>query len=291
MSTSFRVAVTGANGQLGRLVIETLARRLPPRAVVALVRDPAHLSAPFPEGVEVRQGDYERPETLDIALKDVDRLLLISSNALGARLAQHRNVIAAASRAGVERLAYTSVLRADTSSLGLAEEHRQTEALIRTSGLSYTLLRNGWYTENYAASIPAALAHGALLGSAGDGHISSASRQDYAEAAAQALIEDTGPQVVHELAGDLAYTLTEFAAEIARQAGKPVAYVHLPQAEFRSALVGAALPSPVAELLSDSDAAAAKGALFDRSGQLSRLIGRPTTPFTATVAETLAAGG
>lgn len=291
MSIPFRVAVTGANGQLGRLVIDALATRLAPGTLVALVRDPAHLSAPFPDGVEVRQGDYERPETLDIALKDVDRLLLISSNALGARLGQHRNVIAAATRAGVKRLAYTSVLQADTSSLGLAEEHRQTEALIRASGLAYTLLRNGWYTENYAASIPAALAHGTFLGSAGEGRISSASRQDYAEAAARALIEDTGPQVVHELAGDGSYTLTEFAAEIARQTGKPVAYAHLAEAEFRNTLIGVGLPSPVAELLSNSDAAAAKGALFDRSSQLSRLIGRPTTPFAATIAESLAAGG
>lgn len=291
MNNPFRVAVTGANGQLGRLVIEALASRLPPGGVVALVRDPAHLSAPFPDGVEIRQGDYGRPESLDIALKDVDRLLLISSNALGARVAQHRNVIAAATQAGVKRLAYTSVLRADTSSLGLAEEHRQTEALIRASGLAYTLLRNGWYTENYAASIPAALAHGALLGAAGEGRISSAARQDYAEAAAQAMIKDTGPQVVHELAGDASYTLTEFAAEIARQAGKPVAYAHMSEADFRNALIGAGLPPPVADLLSNSDAAAAKGALFDRSSQLSRLIGRPTTPFAATIAQTLAAGG
>ncbi len=290
MSTSFRVAVTGASGQLGRLVIEALATRLHAGAVVALVRDPSHLSAPFPDGVEVRQGDYERPDTLDMALKAVDRLLLISSNALGARIGQHRNVIAAARRARVRRLAYTSILRADTSSLGLAEEHRQTEALIRTSGLAYTLLRNGWYTENYAASIPAALAHGAFLGSAGEGRISSASRQDYAEAAARALIGDTGPQVVHELAGDASYTLAEFAAEISRQAGRPVAYAHLSQAEFRSALIGAGLPPPVAELLSNSDAAAAKGALSDRSGQLSRLIGRPTTPFAVTIAATLAGG-
>ena len=289
MNTPLRIAVTGANGQLGRLVIEALATRLTPGAVVALVRDPAHLSAPFPNGVEVRQGDYERPETLDTALTDVDRLLLISSNALGARVVQHRNVIRAATRAGVKRLAYTSVLRADTSSLGLAEEHRQTEALIRTSGLAYTLLRNGWYTENYAASIPVALAHGAFLGSAGDGRISSAARQDYAEAAARALIEDTGPQVVHELAGDGSYTLTEFAAEIARQSGKPVAYAHLSEAEFRNTLIGAGLPEPVADLLSNSDAAAAKGALFDRSTQLSRLIGRPTTPFEATIAKALAA--
>lgn len=291
MNSPLRIAVTGANGQLGRLVIEALATRLDPGAVVALVRDPAHLSAPFPNGVEVRQGDYERAQTLDAALTDVDRLLLISSNALGARVVQHRNVIRAATRAGVKRLAYTSVLRADTSSLGLAEEHRQTEALIRTSGLAYTLLRNGWYTENYAASIPVALAHGAFLGSAGDGRISSAARQDYAEAAARALIEDTGPQVVHELAGDGSYSLTEFAAEIARQSGKPVAYAHLPEAEFRNTLIGAGLPEPVADLLSNSDAAAAKGALFDRSTQLSRLIGRPTTPFEATIAKALAAGG
>lgn len=286
--TSPRFFVTGASGQLGRLVVAALAERAGPDAVAAIVRDPARAAGLFPEGVTVREGDYDRPETLAAAFAGAERLLLISSNAIGNRVAQHRNAIEAAKRAGVARIAYTSVLHADASTLGLAEEHRATEALVEASGIAFTLLRNGWYTENYAAAIPAALAHDALIGSAGEGRISSAARRDYADAAAVALLEDAGERVVHELAGDGSYTLAEFAAEISRQAGKAIPYVDLPEAEYRAALIGAGLPEPMAALLADSDAAAARGALFDASGALARLIGRPTTPFAATIGETLA---
>lgn len=286
--TSPRFFVTGASGQLGRLVVAALVERAGPAAVAAIVRDPARAAGLFAEGVTVREGDYDRPETLDAAFAGAERLLLISSNAIGDRVAQHRNVIEAAKQAGVARIAYTSVLHADVSKLGLAEEHRATEALVAASGIAFTLLRNGWYTENYAAAIPAALAHDALIGSAGEGRISSAARRDYAEAAAVALLDDAGERVVHELAGDGSYTLAEFAAELTRQAGKAIPYVDLPEAEYRAALVGAGLPEPMAALLADSDAAAAQGALFDASGALARLIGRPTTPFAATIGETLA---
>ena len=168
---------------------------------------------------------------------------------------------------------------------GTRVEH--VEALVVERGLPHSLLRNGWYTENYAASIPPALAHGALIGSAGDGRIASAARADYAEAAAVALIGDQAPRVVYELAGDASYSLAEFAAELSRQAGKTVPYVDMPEADYRGALLGAGLPEGLASLLADSDAAAAKGALNDESRVLSRLIGRPTTPFATTIAEAL----
>jgi NAD(P)H dehydrogenase (quinone) len=174
------------------------------------------------------------------------------------------------------------------SPLGLAEEHRQTEAALIASGVPYVLLRNGWYTENYAASIPSALAHDALLGSAGDGKISSASRADYAASAAKVLTSDEDQAGrIYELAGDASYTLTQFAAEIAKQSGKSVGYHDLPEAEFKAVLVGAGLPVPLAALLSDSDAAASKGALFDDQRQLGKLIGRPTTVFAETIAGAL----
>ncbi|MCU4179236.1 SDR family oxidoreductase [Bosea sp. BH3] len=289
MSTSPRFVVTGASGQLGRLVVAALARRIGSSAVAAVVRDPSRAASLFPAGVSIRKGDYEQPETLEAAFAGAERLLLISSNAVGARVPQHRNAIEAAKRAGVKRIAYTSLLHADVSKLGLAEEHRQTEALIAASGLDHSLLRNGWYTENYAASIPPALQHGAFIGSAGAGRISSASRQDYAEAAAVALIGDSAARVAHELAGDSSYSLTEFAAELSHQAGKPIPYVDMPEAEYRAALLGAGLPEGLAELIANSDAAAANGALFDESRTLSQLIGRPTTPFAATIAEALKA--
>ncbi|WP_420103667.1 SDR family oxidoreductase [Bosea sp. (in: a-proteobacteria)] len=282
-----RYVVTGASGQLGRLVVSALAARIGSEQIAALVRSPDRAAGLFPEGVIVRQGDYEAPETLGSALQGAERVLLISSNAIGARVAQHRRVVEAAKAAGVERIAYTSVLHADTSALGLAEEHRQTEALIAESGIAHSLLRNGWYTENYTASIAPALAHGAFIGSAGKGRISSAARSDYAEAAAAALLTDRGERTVHELAGDHSYSLAEFAADISRQSGREIPYIDLPEAEFRGALIGAGLPEGLAALLADSDAAAARGALQDDSGSLSRLIGRPTTPFTESIARAL----
>ena len=284
MSSTSLFAVTGASGALGRLVVPALAARVGAANVVAIVRDPAKVAGLFPAGVTVRAGDYEKPETLAAALTGVDRLLLISSNALGSRVAQHRNVIEAAKAAGVKHIAETSQLHADTSVLGLAEEHRQTEALLAASGIPTSLLRNGWYSENYIASIPAALANGALYGAAGDGRISSAPRSDYAEAAAVALAGDEGALTLHELAGDFSYTLAEFAAELSRAAGREIPYVNLPEADYRSALVGAGLPEPLAALLANSDAGAAKGALFDDGGTLSALIGRGTVPVAAGIA-------
>ena len=270
-----RYFVAAASGELGRLVVSELAVRVGPEAVAAIVRDPTRARSLFPKEVTVIHGDYDRPETLNGAFAGAERLLLISSNALGSRVAQHRNAIDAAKRAGVTRIAYTSVLHADRSSLGLAEEHRQSEALIEASGLPSTLLRNGWYTENYTASISAALQHRAFIGSARDGRIASASRLDYAEAAAIALIGDNDARVVHELAGDAAFTLYDFASELSRQSGETIPYIDLPEAEYRAALIGAGLAAPLAALLADSDAAAAHGALFDDDQELSRLIGRP----------------
>lgn len=279
--------VTGAAGQLGRRVVAALARRAPPASIVALVRDPAAAAGLFPEGVVVRQADYEQPATLEAAFAGIDRLLLISSNAVGQRMGQHRNVVEAAVAARVGRLAYTSLLRADTSPLGLADEHRATETVIAASGLDYTLLRNGWYTENYLAAVPSALQHGALIGAAGDGRIAGATRADYAEAAAAALVGDVGAAVLLELAGDEAWTLHDFAAELSRQTGRTIPYVDMPEAGYREALVGAGVPEPFAALLANSDAGAARDGLFDSSRTLSRLIGRPTTSLATAMAAAL----
>ncbi|WP_028536649.1 SDR family oxidoreductase [Paludibacterium yongneupense] len=283
-----RILITGASGQLGRLVVHALLQTIEPARIVAAVRDTAKAGDLAALGIEVRRADYTKPETLDAAFVGIDRLLLISSSEVGQRLPQHRNVIDAAKRAGVKLLAYTSLLHADSSPLGLAEEHRQTEAAIRASGLPFALLRNGWYSENYAASIPSALQHGAHIGSAAEGRIASAARADYAAAAAAVLsAESVSDSRIYELAGDDAYTLTQFAAEITKQSGRTVIYQDMPEAAFRTALTGAGLPEAIAQLLADSDAGAARGGLFDDSHQLSTLIGRPTTPLAATVAQAL----
>lgn len=281
------IVVTGASGQLGRLVIEALLQKLPAAEIVAAARTPEKVGDLAVRGVQVRRADYNQPATLDAAFKGADKLLLISSSEVGQRVPQHGAAIDAAKRAGVKLLAYTSVLHADKSPLGLATEHRETEAKLAASGLPHVLLRNGWYTENYAASIPAALAHGVVLGSAGAGRIASAARADYAAAAAAVLLQDNPTSRIYELAGDQAYTLTEFAAEIARQSGKTIAYKDLPEADYKAVLLGAGLPEGLAALLADSDVGASKGGLFDDSGQLSQLIGRPTTPLAATVAAVL----
>lgn len=287
--SNHRILVTAANGQLGRLTINALLARVPASRIVAGMRDPAKGADLAAKGVTVVTADYNKPETLDVALRGIDRMLLISSNELGQRVAQHRNAIEAAKRAGVKLLAYTSVLRADTSKLSVAQEHLPTEELIRASGIPFVLLRNGWYTENYTASIPAALAHGALVSSAEDGRIAAASREDYAAAAAAVLTEEGHAGKVYELAGDAAFTLDDFAAEISKQSGKTIPYVRLPEAEFKAIMLGAGLPDELAELIATSNTAAADGALFDDGHVLSRLIGRQTTPFAATIAEALKA--
>ncbi|MEN4523928.1 SDR family oxidoreductase [Pantoea agglomerans] len=282
------IAVTGATGQLGRFVIDALLKKVPAGEIVAAVRTPAKAADLAALGVIVRQADYGQPETLEAAFAGVDKLLLISGSEVGQREAQHKAVIEAARAAGVGFIAYTSLLHADTSPLGLGVEHRATEALLKASGIPFALLRNGWYSENYAASIPPALAHHAFIGAAGEGRIASAARQDYAEAAAEVMTREDQAGKVYELAGDDSYTLAQFAAEIAAQSGEKVDYVNLSQSEFAAALKNAGLPEGLAEMLADSDAGAEKGGLFDDSRQLSQLIGRPTTTWQAVIRAALA---
>ncbi|WP_082684390.1 SDR family oxidoreductase [Aureimonas ureilytica] len=278
------IAITGATGALGRLVLQDLAARRPNQTVLALARSPEKLTE---AGIEARRFDYSDPATLAPALAGVSTLLLISSSEVGQREAQHRAVIAAAEAAGVGHIVYTSLLHADRSALSLAAEHLATEAALRDSGLPHTILRNGWYTENYMASVPPALAHGAFIGSAGEGRISSAARQDYAEAAAVVLTESGHQGQIYELAGDEAYTLADLAAELSRQSGRSIPYIDMPEADYAGALTGAGLPAAMAEAFASYDAKAAEGALFDDGRALSRLIGRPTTPLSASVAEAL----
>jgi NAD(P)H dehydrogenase (quinone) len=278
------IAVTGATGHLGTLIVKALKAKAPSVQIVALARTPAKAAD---LAAAVREADYSRRDTLDRALRGVDSLMLISSSEVGRRAAQHHNLIEAAKKAGVKRIVYTSLLHADTSPLSLADEHRTTEAELKTSGIPFTILRNGWYTENYTASVPGALATGALLGSAGEGKISSATRLDYAEAAVAVLTSDGQDGKTYELAGDEAYTLSDLAAEISRQTGKTIPYKNLPEAEYAAALHQAGMPELVAEAYASFDVGASQGALYDDGRQLSALIGRATTPLSAAVADVL----
>ncbi len=282
------IAITGATGQLGRLVIDQLLQKIPASQLIALVRDPAKADDLKARGLHIRAADYTQPAALATALQGVEKLLLISSSEVGKRLEQHRNVIEAAQKSGVKLLAYTSILNAQNSIMALADEHRETEKLIQASGIPFVFLRNGWYSENYTAGIPSALQFNALLGSADDGKMSLAARADYAVAAAEVLVRDNQAGKTYELAGDEAYTLADFAAELSRQTGKTIPYNNLPEAEYQAILQNAGFPDWLAKLLASSDASAAKGALFDGSQQLSQLIGRATTPLAATIKTALA---
>ena len=280
-----KIGITGATGQLGQLVVGKLKEKVSAESIVALVRNTERAAE---LGVEARAFDYSKPESLVASLVGIDKLLLISGNELGQRLPQHLAVIAAAKEAGVKQFVYTSILHADTSSLGLAGEHLATEAALKASGLAYTILRNGWYTENYVGSAKGAIGAGAFIGCAGAGKIASAARADYAEAAAVVLAGEGTENKTYELAGDTAYTLTELAAEISRQTGKTIPYNNLTETQYADILKSFGLPDGLAEMLADSDTGASKGGLFDDSHVLSTLIGRSTTPLATVLAEAIA---
>ncbi|EAR4437517.1 SDR family oxidoreductase [Salmonella enterica] len=280
------IAITGATGQLGQHVIENLLKTTPASHLVAIVRNPKKAAPLSQRGIAVRLADYANEAALTTALQGVDKLLLISSSEVGQRTAQHRNVIQAAITAKVKFIAYTSLLHADKSPLALADEHIETEKMLAESGIPHTLLRNGWYTENYLASVPAALKHGVFIGAAGEGKIASAMRADYA-AAARVISEEGHAGNVYELAGDDAWTLSQLVDELTHQSGKKIVYQNLSEVDFAAALKGAGLPDGLAYMLANSDVGAAKGGLFDNSHTLRKLIGRPTTMLTESLRSVL----
>ncbi|WP_404391982.1 SDR family oxidoreductase [Humibacillus xanthopallidus] len=273
-----KLLVTGASGHLGHLVVDSLLERgVPASDVVAIARTPESIADLAERGVEVRRADYDDPSSLEAAFVGVDRLLLVSGSAVGQRIAQHTNVIEAAKAAGVGFVAYTSITRADSSDLVLAAEHRATEQLLAASGLPHALLRNSWYLENYTGQVASALEHGAVLGAAGEGRVSAATRADYADAAAVVLAGPGHEGAVYELGSDDAFTLEECASTLARVSGREVAYRDLSVEDYTAALVAAGLPQGYAAVLADGDRGLAQGALFTDTGDLSRLTGRPTT--------------
>lgn len=285
-----KIAVTAATGQLGQLVVQSLLNRgVEAPDIVAVVRNPEKAVPLAAQGVTVRQADYNEPDALAAAFAGVDRVLLISGSEVGQRVEQHRNVVDAARAAGVRLIAYTSILKADTTSLKLAAEHKATEEIIRASGLPFVFLRNSWYTENYTGTLAQTLEHGAILGSAGEGRVSAATRADYAEAAAAVLTGEGHENAVYELGGDESFTLAELAAEIDRQSGTEVVYRNLPVEEYTQVLVRVGLPEPVAATFADADRGISQGELFTDSGDLRRLIGRPAIPLADAIAAALEA--
>ncbi|MFH8881395.1 NAD(P)H-binding protein [Streptomyces californicus] len=283
------IVVTGATGALGRLVVDALLTTVPAEQVVAVVRDKEKAAALAALGVELRIADYSRPESLAGAFRSGDRVLLISGSEVGRRVAQHAAVIDAAKAAGVAQFAYTGILGGPDADFTLADEHRATEQLILDSGLPYTFLRNGWYTENYTANLAPVLAHRAVVSNAGEGRVASASRADYAAAAAAVLTGDGHLNTAYELSGDTAWPLAAYAALLSELTGEEIAYKNVPAAVHQEILVGAGVPEGFAAILVDVDAAIGRGRLAGTSGDLARLIGRPTTPLAETVRTALAA--
>ncbi|MFI7062809.1 SDR family oxidoreductase [Kribbella sp. NPDC050124] len=280
------IVVTAATGQLGHLVIDELLQRVPADQVVAAVRNAEKAAGIAARGVEIRIADYNDPASLATAFKEGDTVLLISSSEVGNRVAQHMAVIDAAKEAGVARIAYTGVLGGPEADFDLAADHKATEQAILDSGLSYTFLRNGWYSEIYTQQLSVQLEHG-VVGAAGEGRIGSASRRDYAAAAAAVLTGSGHEKKAYELNGDTAWSLAEYAAELARQTGKDVAHNNVPGDVLLGILTGAGVPEPMAHILVDVDAAIERGLLAGRGSDLSRLIGRPTTPIADTIATAL----
>lgn len=279
------IAITGASGQLGHLAINHLKTLADTSGIVALARNPDALSG---LGVTARAFDYTRPETMPAALEGVEVLALISSSDFNDRVGQHRNVIEAAKAAGVKRVLYTSLLKADRSPLLLADDHRATENIIAASGRQATILRNGWYTENWTASLGGALEAGALIGAAGAARFTPALRRDFAEALAIAAADDSLAGKVLELGGDESVTLPDLAAEVARQTGQSFPYNDLPPETYQGILESFGLPTGFAHVLVDVDQKASGGWLEDTSGTLSKLLGRPTMRLADAVAAALA---
>ena len=280
------IVVTGATGNLGRHVIEGLLEKVPADQITAVARSEEKAADYAARGVKIAVADYSAPETFDNVFSAGDKVLLISGSEIGNdRVGQHKAVLEAAKAAGVARLAYTSAPGSLTAAL--ADDHRGTEAAILESGVTYTLLRNGWYHENYTENLAPVLEHGAVVQAAGEGRVSSASRADYAAAAVAVLTGEGHENKTYELGGDTAWSFAEYAAEVAKQSGKEIAYSPVSVEVFTGILTGVGLPEPVAATIAGVDVSVEKGELVVTSGDLSRLTGRPTTPIADSIAAAL----
>ena len=284
------IAVTGAGGHLGRLVVEDLLTRgVPAAEIVAGTRRPDALADLARRGVQVRHADFDDEASLDAALAGAEKVLVVSGTDFGRRVQQHAAAAAAAQRAGARLVAYTSIPSASTTTMQLAAEHRGTEEAIRALGVPFTFLRNSWYFEGYTAQIPTYLEHGAILGAAGDGRISGAARADFAAAAAAVLATEGHEDAVYELGGEPAFTMAELADVVSKATDREVVYRDVPVEELQKILAGAGVPEPLPAVLADVDRHIAQGTLFVETGDLTRLIGRRTTALEDAVAAAVAA--
>jgi len=273
------IVVTGATGHLGRLIVEALLRDgTPASEIVAAGRSIDKLDGLAAKGVRVARIDYTDAASLAAAFAGADQLMLVSGSEVGQRFAQHSAAIDAAKAAAVRRVVYTSAPAATTSALILAPEHKATEEYLAASGLDYTILRNGWYTENYVQAAEQGAATGVIAASVGDGKVASASRKDFADAAAAVLMGTGHDGKTYELSGDTAWDFSELAATVAAIAGRDVTYAALFPEEHAETLAGFGLDEATVGFVVALDGNIRDGLLEATSGELSALIGRPTTP-------------
>ncbi|WP_413581903.1 SDR family oxidoreductase [Bdellovibrio sp. HCB288] len=281
------IAVTGATGHLGALAItELLDKGTKANQIVAVVRNKGKAQNLVSKGIDVREAEYGNAESLAKAFQGVEKLLFISGSEVGQRTPQHTNIMKAAQTAGVKFIAYTSILNADGSHLLLAKEHQFTEKMIKDSGIPYAFLRNGWYIENYTEQLDGALKNGAVVGSAGEGKFSPATRSDYAAAAVKVITEKATGKTVYELGGD-STTMQEYVAQVSKLSGKKIEYKNMPAGEYTKLLMSFGLPPQFAEALADSDVGISKGELFTKSDDLKKLLGRPLTSLESAIKKAL----
>ncbi|GFP76318.1 SDR family oxidoreductase [Clostridium fungisolvens] len=280
-----KILVTGATGKLGSKVVEALLKVVPASDLAVSVRNPEKAEGLKNRGVEVRQGDFDHPETLNTAFAEVDRLLIISADGDNeTRIRQHSNAVAAAKEANVKFIAYTSVGNASESSLFLAPVHRATEEAILKTGIPYCFLRNNWYLENEIGSIQGVMAGAPWLTSAGTGKVGWALQQDYAEAAATVLSGNGFDNTIFELSGE-PMSQEDLAASLGAVLGKEVAVHQVDDATYADAMKGAGVPDFVVPMLVDIQKAIRDGALDIKSNDFEKLLGRKATPISEGLAQ------
>jgi NAD(P)H dehydrogenase (quinone) len=275
-----KILITGATGKLGTKVVETLLKTIPASQLAVSVRNPEKAEGLRARGVEVRQGDFDRPETLDTAFAGIDRLLIISADGDNeTRIRQHTDAVAAAARAQVKFIAYTSLGNASESTMFLAPPHVATEEAILKTGIPYSFLRNNWYLENEIPSIQGVLAGAPWVTSAGSGKVGWALQQDYAEAAAAVLAGNGHENTVYELSGKL-LTQEEFASALESVLGKEVHVQQVDDVTYADIMKGAGLPEFIIPFLVDIQKGIRDGALEIESSDFEKLLGRPATPIS-----------